>query len=102
MAKTAVNLQDSFLNQVRRENSEVRIVLLSGEEMMGMVRGFDNFTVILNVKGQQRLIYKHAIAQIITRKRFHKENAPAAETTPQKKIGGFNTIDVSNIKIGAR
>ena len=101
MAKTSVNLQDSFLNQVRRDNSEVRIVLLGGEEMMGMVRGFDNFTVILNVKGQQRLIYKHAIAQIITRKRFHRENAPETDVTPRRKAAGFNTIDVSNIKIGA-
>ena len=102
MAKTSVNLQDSFLNQVRRENSEVRVVLLSGEEMIGLVRGFDNFTVVLTVKGQQHLVYKHAIAQIISRKRFHRENGQETKSPSQKKNEAFNTIDVSKIQIGTK
>ena len=102
MAKASLNLQDSFLNQVRKENSEVRVVLLSGHEMTGFVRGFDNFTVVLSVKGQQHLIYKHAISQIILRRRSTKENTHEQETSEQKKTSGFNTIDVSNIKIGAK
>jgi len=99
MTKTSVNLQDSFLNQVRKENSEVSILLLSGQEMTGLVRGFDNFTVILNVRGQSHLVYKHAIAQIVTTKRVSREETREEEPAAQKK-GGFNPIDVSSIKIG--
>lgn len=99
MAKASLNLQDSFLNQVRKENSEVNILLLNGYEMTGLVRGFDNFTVVLNIKGQQHLIYKHAIAQIIIKRRTAKETSPESEADLQKKASGFNMIDVANIKI---
>ena len=99
MAKTSLNLQDSFLNQVRKENSEVRIMLLDGHEMTGFVRGFDNFTVVLNIRGQQHLIYKHAISQIIVKRRTTKTPPQESGTPPQKKASGFNTIDVANIKI---
>jgi len=99
MAKASVNLQDSFLNQVRKDNSEVTIVLTSGHEMTGHVRGFDNFTVVLNVRGQSHLIYKHAIAQIISPKRLFRDESKDEETAVPKKAGGFNTIDVSSIKI---
>jgi host factor-I protein len=66
-AKQGMNLQDSFLNQVRRENAEVRILLANGKMLKGHVKGFDNFTVIVHSRGgEQSLIYKHAIAQIIS------------------------------------
>ena len=58
MAKVTVNLQDSFLNQIRKEGSEVKIVLTDGSSLTGVVRGFDNFTVIINSKDSQHLIYK--------------------------------------------
>ena len=99
MAKSSLNLQDSFLNHVRKENSEVRIVLLTGHEMSGLVRGFDNFTVVLNIKGSQHLIYKHAIAQIIIKRRNNNKNPRTPENSSQKKSSGFNPIDISSIKI---
>ncbi len=99
MAKASLNLQDSFLNQVRKENQEVRIVLLSGHEMSGQVRGFDNFTVVLHDRNQQHLIYKHAIAQIVMRRKTGKENSKETEADLDKKASGFNPIDVSSIKI---
>ena len=68
MTKSGMNLQDSFLNQVRKDNQEILLVLLDGARLTGYVRGFDNFTVILGARGQQHLIYKHAIAQIISRR----------------------------------
>ena len=68
MSKAAMNLQDSFLNQVRRENSEVRVLLVNGTLLRGTVKGFDNFTLILNNRNGQHLIYKHSIAQIVTQK----------------------------------
>lgn len=73
MSKAAMNLQDSFLNQVRRENSEVRVLLVNGTLLRGTVKGFDNFTLILNNRNGQHLIYKHAVAQIVTH-RPHLKN----------------------------
>lgn len=59
-----LNLQDSFLNQIRRENIPVIIYLVNGFQLRGSVRGFDNFTVILENDGKQQLVYKHAISTI--------------------------------------
>lgn len=63
-----LNLQDNFLNQMRKENRAVSIHLLNGFQMKGYVKGFDNFTVILEVAGKQNLVYKHAISTIAATK----------------------------------
>lgn len=63
-----LNLQDNFLNQMRKENRAVSIHLLNGFQMKGYVKGFDNFTVILEVVGKQNLVYKHAISTIAATK----------------------------------
>ncbi|HIU64658.1 MAG TPA: RNA chaperone Hfq [Candidatus Avacidaminococcus intestinavium] len=63
-AKTSINLQDSFLNYVRKENVGVVIYLVNGFQIRGLVRGFDNFTVIIENEGKQQLVYKHAISTI--------------------------------------
>jgi len=59
------NLQDSFLNQARREKAQVVVFLVNGFQLKGVVRGFDNFTVILDTEGKQQMIYKHAISTIV-------------------------------------
>lgn len=64
MTKTQINLQDAFLNQVRKENIPVTIFLMNGFQLKGMVKGFDNFTVILESEGKQMMVYKHAISTI--------------------------------------
>ncbi|MHB9093317.1 MAG: RNA chaperone Hfq [Eubacteriales bacterium] len=64
MTKPQLNLQDSFLNQVRKENIPVTIYLVNGFQLKGLVRGFDNFTVILEFDGKQQMVYKHAISTI--------------------------------------
>lgn len=63
-SKTTMNLQDSFLNHVRKENLAVVIYLVNGFQIRGLVRGFDNFTVIIENEGKQQLVYKHAISTI--------------------------------------
>ena len=50
MTKPQINLQDAFLNQVRKETIPVTIFLINGFQLKGMVRGFDNFTVILKAR----------------------------------------------------
>lgn len=64
MTRNQINLQDSFLNQVRKENIPVTIYLVNGFQLKGQVKGFDNFTVILEFEGKQQMVYKHAISTI--------------------------------------
>lgn len=65
MSKSQINLQDSFLNQLRRENIPVTLYLTSGVQLRGQVRGFDAFTVILEGQGKPpQLVYKHSIVSV--------------------------------------
>ena len=64
MQKTQ-NLQDQFLNQLRRERAVVTMFLMNGFQLHGIVRGFDGFTVVLDSDGRQQLIYKHAISTVV-------------------------------------
>ena len=64
MTVKLLNLQDSFLNQIRKENISVIVYLANGFQLRGSVRGFDSFTVILENDGKQQLVYKHAISTI--------------------------------------
>ncbi|MDW7739454.1 MAG: RNA chaperone Hfq [Bacillota bacterium] len=63
--KGAVNLQDTFLNQARKENMLTTVFLVNGYQIKGVVKSFDNFTLMLEVEGKQQLVYKHAISTII-------------------------------------
>ncbi len=60
--KQSINIQDTFLNQLRKEGIFVTIFLLNGFQLKGQVKGFDNFTVLLETDGKQQLIFKHAIS----------------------------------------
>ncbi|WP_225065529.1 RNA chaperone Hfq [Pseudalkalibacillus sp. A8] len=60
--KQSINIQDQFLNTLRKENIFVTVYLLNGFQLKGLVKGFDNFTVVLESDGKQQLIYKHAIS----------------------------------------
>ena len=64
MQKTQ-NLQDAFLNQLRREKLGVTMFLMNGFQLHGTVKSFDGFTVVLDTDGKQQLIYKHAISTIV-------------------------------------
>jgi len=64
MTKVQINLQDSFLNQIRKENIPVTIYLINGFQLKGMIKGFDNFTIVLDSDGKQQLVYKHAVSTI--------------------------------------
>lgn len=63
MTKAPFNIQDQFLNQSRKERIKVVVKLMSGEKLEGLVKSFDNFSVLMEVHGDI-LIYKHAIASI--------------------------------------
>ncbi|MBQ4652226.1 MAG: RNA chaperone Hfq [Oscillospiraceae bacterium] len=64
MQKTQ-NLQDIFLNQLRKDRSSVTMFLMNGFQLHGVIKGFDGFTVVLDSDGKQQLIYKHAISTVV-------------------------------------
>ena len=67
-------LQDIFLNQARKEKIPLTVFLTNGFQIRGLVRGFDNFTVILDVEGKQELVYKHALSTIIPARPLNLED----------------------------
>jgi host factor-I protein len=65
MIKNQINVQDQYLNRIRRDRSHVVIELTTGRKLEGVIHSFDNFCLILRSKGDE-LIYKHAIASVTT------------------------------------
>lgn len=66
---TAQNIQDAFLNTARREKYSIVISLLHGATIAGRIKSFDKFSLILDVNGQESLIFKHAISSIAVERR---------------------------------
>ena len=64
MQKTP-NYQDQFLAAARRERCVVTMFLMNGFQMKGVIRGFDNFVVMLDTEGKQQMIFKHAISTVV-------------------------------------
>lgn len=60
--KQQINIQDHFLNQIRKDNIPVIIYLVNGFQIRGVVKAFDNFTIIVESEGKQQMVYKHAIS----------------------------------------
>ncbi|MBX5437865.1 MAG: RNA chaperone Hfq [Alicyclobacillaceae bacterium] len=65
MSKQPVNIQDTFLNQVRKDRIPVIVYLVNGFQIRGTVKAFDSFTILLESDGKQQMIYKHAISTFI-------------------------------------
>ncbi len=65
MAADKQNLQDAFLNHVRKAKVPVTIFLINGVKLTGVVTSFDNFCVLLRRDGHSQLVYKHAISTIM-------------------------------------
>ncbi len=59
------NIQDGFLNSLRKDKSVVTIYLVSGVKLIGRIRSFDKYSVILDSSGQEQLIFKHAISTVV-------------------------------------
>ncbi|WP_010273593.1 RNA chaperone Hfq [Paenibacillus senegalensis] len=61
MNKT-INIQDNFLNSLRKESVPVTVYLTNGFQIRGLIKAFDNFTIIIDSEGKQQMVYKHAIS----------------------------------------
>ena len=60
----SINLQDTILNEVRKDRIPVTLFLMNGFQLRGIVTGFDSFVVVLVTDGKQQMIYKHAISTL--------------------------------------
>ena len=60
----AKNFQDLILNHLRRDSMQFTVFLISGFQIKGVLKGFDNYVIIMEVEGKQQMIYKHAISTI--------------------------------------
>ncbi len=65
MAEKSQNVQDVFLNQLRRQKMAVTIFLINGVKLQGMITWFDNFSILLRRDAHSQLVYKHAISTIM-------------------------------------
>lgn len=80
--KQSVNIQDQFLNQLRKDGINCTVFLLNGFQIRGQIKGFDNFTVLLESEGKQQLVYKHAISTFSPQRNVSIEvEVPPQQTT---------------------
>jgi host factor-I protein len=81
--KPAQNIQDTFLNTVRKDKTPITVYLVSGVKLTGKIRSFDKYSVLLENNNQEQLIFKHAISTVVSnRSVLHSEFRPAATGAP--------------------
>ena len=71
MDKPAQNIQDSFLNNARKDKIVLTIYLMSGVKLSGRIKSFDKYSLVLETNNQEQLIFKHAISTVVTLKSSH-------------------------------
>jgi host factor-I protein len=64
--KPAQNIQDTYLNTVRKDKTPITIYLVSGVKLTGRIRSFDKYSVLLENNSQEQLIFKHAISTVVS------------------------------------
>jgi host factor-I protein len=77
--KPAQNIQDTFLNTVRKDKTPITIYLVSGVKLTGKIRSFDKYSVLLENNSQEQLIFKHAISTVVSNRGvMHSDFRPVA------------------------
>jgi len=61
----SINIQDTFLNQLRKDQIQVTVFLINGFQIRVLIKAFENFTIIIEVEGRQQMVYKHAISTFV-------------------------------------
>ena len=92
--KPAQNIQDTFLNTVRKDKTPITIYLVSGVKLTGKIRSFDKYSVLLENNSQEQLIFKHAISTVVSnRSVMHPPEfrAPGAGAPPLTPASGVAT-----------
>ena len=79
--KPAQNIQDTFLNTIRKDKTPITVYLVSGVKLTGKIRSFDKYSVLLENNSQEQLIFKHAISTVVSNRAvLHGEFRPAVGT----------------------
>ena len=65
MSERSPNIQDVFLNHLRKQKMSITVYLVNGVKLQGVVGAFDNFSLLLRRDGHSQLVYKHAISTIM-------------------------------------
>lgn len=87
-SKPAQNIQDTFLNTVRKDKSPITIYLVSGVKLTGRIRSFDKYSVLLENNAQEQLIFKHAISTVVSgRPALHAEPRPVGAAGSESRPG---------------
>jgi host factor-I protein len=77
MDKPAQNIQDSFLNNARKDKVVLTIYLMSGVKLSGRIKSFDKYSLVLETNNQEQLIFKHAVSTVVTQKSTHSYTSGA-------------------------
>jgi host factor-I protein len=89
MDKPAQNIQDSFLNNARKDKIVLTIYLMSGVKLSGRIKSFDKYSLVLETNNQEQLIFKHAVSTVVTQKTAHSySNAPASASHGATAVSG--------------
>jgi len=91
----AQNVQDVFLNHVRKNKTPVTVFLVNGVKLQGIITWFDNFSVLLRRDGHTQLVYKHAISTVMPGAPIMLFDASRAATEQPASGPGPNTLTVS-------
>ena len=89
MSDKTNNLQDVFLNHIRKNKTPVTIFLVNGVKLQGIVTWFDNFCVLLRRDAHSQLVYKHAISTVMPAQPiqlFEQPNEGAEEAQPAEQV----------------
>jgi host factor-I protein len=91
-SKPAQNIQDTFLNTVRKDKSPITIYLVSGVKLTGKIRSFDKYSVLLENNSQEQLIFKHAISTVVSgRAGAHMDGRPERAGESRTHSAGGST-----------
>ena len=84
----AQNVQDVFLNHVRKSKTPVTVFLVNGVKLQGIITWFDNFSVLLRRDGHTQLVYKHAISTVVPGAPIQLFDATKAEASTAPSNSG--------------
>src|SRR4051812_10622941 len=88
MDKPAQNIQDSFLNNARKDKIVLTIYLMSGVKLSGRIKSFDKYSLVLETNNQEQLIFKHAISTVVTQKAAHSYSSSSSSQSHSTATAG--------------
>ena len=94
MEKPAQNIQDSFLNNARKDKIVLTIYLMSGVKLSGRIKSFDKYSLVLETNNQEQLIFKHAISTVVTQKSSHSYSSSSQAASQSSSSGSAPGVPV--------